>query len=787
MKRPILYVLVALAAMIGWMSMRPQPVAAGDGIPDNCEYTNGAYYQPNVFARYEPQNQRLMLVNWTTGVDVTVVASGLGDTRIQGWSLDCRYLAAAVGTLDSMDTVVWDVTIPTQIGHVPDAHLKPHYITWGPRNFLVVETRDGAVLWNVPTNTQIKLDTGFNTTSMRNFSRLRWDATNNQLIGNLAVGGRIVYDLNTGQQIPVAANVTDSVPGTSQQTITIGGKAYDCFDDYRYGYDNWFSESGSYAPNIQMIYNATDHLIALILNVQQSPAETLLILENTIGASSFHFRGWSPGCRYVVASLGVVGRDATDTVAWDVATGKRIGSFPDARKIEHPIHWSPAGNMLLIETRDGVYIWHLDSDQRVLVNANVETAMSGASQIRSFYEVGWDIEKGQFLGVAVENPEVVTAYDVNSGEVVGTYQLSIMEYQNSYVPLPDTSTPTMLPNIPVDGISGMSDPSWYSYLYNTDGYDGYGCNGVHARFFARTRKFALIDLSSHEIIFVIEENSNPVSNVFWSPNCEYLSAHVSTIPGGNIPYDAAPLDDTFIDELSYEVVFWNVKTGMRLQSFARPYEYLSPALVVWSPNGERAIVRTTLGHFLFNLTENTSMLLTYPAGTWEIDANFQIYWDYQRGQVLISGWQGVLSFDMRTGIGRYAFSANPEVRYFRCRYGGCHFSVTHDNKILYIATLAGLSVWNLDTLQNTRIDLVLWNAYIDRHGTFSPNDTHFVITNTKIRVWDLTTGNLTGQYEGPQLAVRSAHFIDNTTIETTDSDGNIQYWNILTGEEVPKP
>src|SRR4051794_17907085 len=137
MKRLLLYATVFFATLAAWLGSRPAQVAAGDGIPDNCEYTRGAYYQPNIFARYEPQNSRLMLVEWSSGEDVKVVAEGLAETRILGWSVDCRYLAGAVGDPDSMDTVVWDVTTATVIGKVADAHLKPHTITWGPNDYLM--------------------------------------------------------------------------------------------------------------------------------------------------------------------------------------------------------------------------------------------------------------------------------------------------------------------------------------------------------------------------------------------------------------------------------------------------------------------------------------------------------------------------------------------------------------------------------------------------------------------------------------------------------------------------
>jgi hypothetical protein len=73
-----------------------------------------------------------VLVDWNTGADVRVIENGLTDTQVLGWSPDCRYLAGAVGSYESMDTVVWDVTTSARTGVVPDAHAQPHHITWGP-------------------------------------------------------------------------------------------------------------------------------------------------------------------------------------------------------------------------------------------------------------------------------------------------------------------------------------------------------------------------------------------------------------------------------------------------------------------------------------------------------------------------------------------------------------------------------------------------------------------------------------------------------------------------------
>jgi len=160
MRRAISLVLFGFVILFAVSALRPNIAAAGDGIPDNCEYSDAASYQPNVFPRYEPQNARLVLVDWATGAEVRELAANLPETRIVSWSPDCRYLAGAVYQADSIDTLVWDTTTGAPMGSVPDAHGQPHRITWGPGNLLIVETRDGAILWNVPGGRRVQLTSG---------------------------------------------------------------------------------------------------------------------------------------------------------------------------------------------------------------------------------------------------------------------------------------------------------------------------------------------------------------------------------------------------------------------------------------------------------------------------------------------------------------------------------------------------------------------------------------------------------------------------------------------------
>src|SRR5690349_8336599 len=115
---------------------------ANDGIPDNCEYAQSAE-QLALFPRYSASTQRLVLVSWNTGEEVRTLSEGVQVMHVLGWSADCRYLAVAEGTSEVMNTVVYDTTTSQRMGSVDDAHGKPHPITWGFNDYLVVETRSG--------------------------------------------------------------------------------------------------------------------------------------------------------------------------------------------------------------------------------------------------------------------------------------------------------------------------------------------------------------------------------------------------------------------------------------------------------------------------------------------------------------------------------------------------------------------------------------------------------------------------------------------------------------------
>lgn len=391
-----------------------------DGIPDNCENIYGEHYRPNIFPRYEPQNSRLVLVDWENGTDVLELAVNLSDTIISGWSVDCRYLAVATGTNESRATAIYDTISGGYIGNVPDARGAPHRIEWGPNGFLVVETRNGGILWNVPQNIQYEYDTGFNTTSYRNFSRLRWDTEQQLLIANLAVGGRLIIDLNTGN----LTSIDSRVPGE----IIAGGERFFCGTTYNDGFvTNARNVAGLY------VFFARSGGVIYLGRGRGANSEVLETLDVSDRALDTRSLGWSANCRYIAASILVEASDSDrvyETWIWEYATKRLVGIFEDAHAIPHPLSWDTAERHVLVQTRFGSYLWDLETNVRTFLHEPVEsicrssyTGRYYSPRPQSFYSVFWDAGRQQLLAVPIDESNVIVAYDVNTGVEVERFDI----------------------------------------------------------------------------------------------------------------------------------------------------------------------------------------------------------------------------------------------------------------------------------------------------------------------------------------------------------------------------
>lgn len=226
-----------VALLLLLLVARPSGLRASDGMPYNCEYMEGAHYRPNAVPHFEPLNDRLVLVDWTTGQDIFEVEGGISEpvVRVMSWSHDCRYLSGLVGTgrwveaenaqyefewLGGQDgRIDWDDDYPRQIiiwdtvvgGRVfaretgPErrtATTVPTVLIWSPvENLAIIRVSDQSGFFHADTHTYMPI-----TNSLPGFWQPAdfrqgwyWDYGRNQLF----IGGDLsAIDLSNGQAKP---------------------------------------------------------------------------------------------------------------------------------------------------------------------------------------------------------------------------------------------------------------------------------------------------------------------------------------------------------------------------------------------------------------------------------------------------------------------------------------------------------------------------------------------------------------------------------------------------------
>jgi WD40 repeat protein len=853
-----LSLLILMVLVIGGMVL-----AQGDGIPDNCE---AVPEHANEIIRYEPQNRRLVLVDWNTAQDIRVVASDLDNTLLLGWSISCRYIAGAVGSSESMDTVVWDVQTGERMGSVPDAHNQPHHITWGPNDYLVTETRNAAILWHVPTYQQTTLTTHFDPVTVRNFSRLRWDATNAQLIANIAGSGRVVYDLTTGQEVPQVAQRTDTYPGNAASQVMVGSAPYGCGRDNSYTYPFWYAPINYYG-GLNLEFNPNTHQIYIDLYNSSGPEEVLVVLENDVSISSFQLSGWSADCRYVAAALGRIGSNTKDTYVWDVTTGQHVGILADAHEIPHPVLWHPSQPIILLGTRNGAVLWHLPSNRQILLDTGAETPLTGRRDVRNFITYAWS---GDFLSlVPVNAPQSVEVYYVPTGALIanlvslctatrlspsptgayiimdcaigqpmlwnritgGVTQLPLQEsrsglyfsptehYLVAYVregfyvwdlaALDAIGSPlvihppvwlggniTFTDEVTMQGLTyqlniltgeltpretASQTPVSLGSLEGETGFSRYeyGCyrrlvyNGQISEN-PELHQYNIYDGSTLRLSFQAR------GYVQSSPDCRWVYAEVPYFTP-NPHYDNAIVDDTYREQNSDYLVFWDTATGEAVRSFYHPYRFSTYSYISWSPDSNYAIVQTTEGAYLYHPSSDSATLLVFNSPDDAFSTRFRTYWDFERGFVLIGGWDAIYAFDLRTGVFLYEFTSQPSPS--RCSYWGCSIRVI-DQQYLAVNNTGTIGIWNLDTLEShfisTRVTPT-WYRVRFSHLHVSPSG-RFVIgvrRDGTMAVWDL-------QNLAPEINERlpyfvrlqnlgrgfeAVRFVDDTTVEILLKNG----------------
>lgn len=171
-----------------------------DGIPGNCEYKNGAYYNKYVMPRFDNNHHRLVLVDWRTRETLKVLATDMdaANTEVLSWSPDCHYFV----TWQAGQANFYDVVSGAHLAHFDRARPYDYggtAITWDATSSRVtVEAGNATYLLNLGAPA-VKLTDGY-------FIRQYWDYARNQLVG---VSKKEVasFDLNTGAKVATFGDI----------------------------------------------------------------------------------------------------------------------------------------------------------------------------------------------------------------------------------------------------------------------------------------------------------------------------------------------------------------------------------------------------------------------------------------------------------------------------------------------------------------------------------------------------------------------------------------------------
>lgn len=164
-------ILVAVIAA-GWI--QPSVAEAQERPTFACPWRNGAYYDPTRFPRVEPQNRRVVLVDYRTGAIITELAGYVDGLKLvhdtgsrlrrfeSGWSPDCRFLVALRPTPDGYhDLIVWDIANGGTLHHVFSGlpmSIVNRPLVWDPAaQYAVLRAERSTWLLDVVGRAQIKV------------------------------------------------------------------------------------------------------------------------------------------------------------------------------------------------------------------------------------------------------------------------------------------------------------------------------------------------------------------------------------------------------------------------------------------------------------------------------------------------------------------------------------------------------------------------------------------------------------------------------------------------------
>jgi WD40 repeat protein len=355
------------------------------------------------------------------------------------------------------------------------------------------------------------------------------------------------------------------------------------FDEKTYGTYHYTVRLGNGPEGIRAVYQSYNHRIVLMKSASR---EVVQVVDENIDTSQFRVLSFSPDCRYLAGVLGR-NRDPHTTVIWDLSSNpaRRLGESNEFIARASAVDWSPDSAYVIVNTRNGAYLWNLAANQRVRLSPDGHSdcypSMIGCTgeALNAYYSARWDMSSQRVQLTFL-------------GDIVVTFALPLGE--------PITFEPSQ-PIVAQDTKDRLDSPV--------------GCK-VRVQYQAYNQRLVLADRNSRKLLRVVEDHfqTDYFSFMGWSANCHYIAAAVGT-------------------KGHTDTVIWDVAGNQRIATFKDAVG--NTHRLRWSSFGPYALIETRHGAYLWDVTTDNRVLLTDRVDAKGRSFEYWIHWYPAQNALLV--------------------------------------------------------------------------------------------------------------------------------------------------------
>ncbi|WP_460218573.1 WD40 domain-containing protein [Psychroserpens sp. MEBiC05023] len=422
----------------------------------------------------------------------------------------------------------------------------------------------------------------------------------------------------------------------------------------------------------------------------------------------------------------------------ELASGKIIKTLNGHNESNGLVNFSYDSKSLIISYNDGtVEIWNIAKGKLI---KTVKLATSNVLSVKLTYKDKYILTRSRYNGeVKLWNlltGKMIKSFGNSKNQVVETsFNLNktnlILAYKNNEIKFWEIEQKNFLPTIrnstyPIKSVA-FSNDSKRLLLSSFD------------------NSSKLLNLNTGKLIHVFKNHKDHVNSSVFSPDYEKILT--------------ASKDGT--------AKLWNAKSGNLIHTFSGHKDQINSA--IFSPNGEKILTASKDG--MAKVWDINSGTLDYSIITGDYDVNLAIF--SSNGEQVVTCSKQVRLWSAITGKLLDSLGGGPEV---------LHAKYLLDGSQLITATNFGeVNIWNN---KKQKLTIKAHTAYI-RSIEFSTNEEQFLTSSpfdNKVKIWDLSTGNLIKEIQDVQSGIVLATYSSNSNeILTTTKKGDIKSWNISTG------